>query len=96
MAVTVKKVTLWRTEVENRPGTLGDTLVTDEGLRSISRLTGLEELDLRGTQITEPSTAASLTWTARSAPMPRAVRSACVTRSGPIDTTKTSASSITS
>ncbi len=26
MAVTVKKVTLWRTEVENRPGTLGDTL----------------------------------------------------------------------
>ncbi len=26
MAVKVKKATFWRTEVENRPGTLGDTL----------------------------------------------------------------------
>ena len=38
----------------------------------------------------EPSTAASFTWTARSAPMPSAVRSACVTRSGPIEATTTS------
>jgi hypothetical protein len=40
----------------------------------------------------EPSTSGSFTWMARSAPMPSAVRSAWVTRSGPIDTTSTSAS----
>ena len=38
----------------------------------------------------EPSAAASFTCTARSAPMPSAVRSAWVTRSGPIDATTTS------
>jgi len=38
----------------------------------------------------EPSAAVSFTWTARSAPMPSAVRSDWVTRSGPIETTTTS------
>ena len=38
----------------------------------------------------EPWTSASLTWMARSAPIPSAVRRAWVTRSGPIETTTTS------
>ena len=39
----------------------------------------------------EPSTAGSFTWIARSAPIPSAVRRAWVTRSGPIEATTTSA-----